>query len=129
MSLASKPVLHGRDHRPGGADPSDPGPWHNVGDSGEPAFQNSWENVGTGLAPMRFRLIIGSPLAAGDSGTPQGNSIEIQGSVIGGLTATVIFTLPVGYRPSHELRLAASDDVGDFVVLRVLASGDVIFGI
>jgi len=124
-----KPVSHGGDHRPGGSDPTYAGVWHNVGDTDEPAFQNSWDNVGDPFAPMRFRLVVGPPSDSGSSIDDRQSVLEIQGSVIGGDTGTVIFTLPDGYRPSHELRLPASDSDGTFVVLRVEANGDVSHGL
>lgn len=125
MSDALKPANHGRDHRGGSLHDGIPAEWHNVGDSGEPAFQNGITNQGGGLVPMRFRLLPGDPLDGGDTH----GCLEIQGSVTGGSTGDVIFTLPIGYRPSHELRLAASDDSGNFLVLRVLANGEVIWGV
>lgn len=91
------------------------GPWVNVGDPGAPPFTNG-ANAGGGLTPMRFRVLLGG-------------GIEIQGSVTGVALGDVIFTLPAGYRPDSELRLAASDDTGAFVAFRILASGDVIYGV
>jgi hypothetical protein len=125
----AKPDRHGSEHRPGGFDPSYTGPWHYVGALGEPAFQSGWVNVGGGLAALRFRLLVGSPADDGDSIDDRGTSLEIQGSVTGGDSGTVVFTLPEGYRPSHELRLPASDDSGGFVVLKVEANGDVSRGL
>jgi hypothetical protein len=92
------------------------GQWIYVGDPGAPAFQNSFANSGGGLVPMRFRKLYGC-------------GIEIEGSVTGGAVGDVVFTLPAAYAPDFELRLAASDDTGGFVVFRVLANGDVIFGV
>jgi hypothetical protein len=42
-----------------------------------------------------------------------------------------VFTLPdePGLRPDYELRLAASDDTGLFMVFRILQNGDVIAGV
>ena len=90
--------------------------WHYVGDTGEPTFQNSWDNAGGGLTPMRFRRLVGG-------------GVEIQGSVTGGTPGTLVFTLPLYYRPDFELRLAASDDAGGFLVFRVLADGSVYAGV
>jgi hypothetical protein len=93
------------------------GHWNYVGDTDKPAFQNSWANAGGDLQTLRYRWHLGG-------------GFEIQGSVTGGATGTVIFTLPEGYRPSEtgdgELRLVGSDDDGNPVVFRLLTNGDVI---
>jgi hypothetical protein len=124
--MAREPIgKHGRDHRPEGHDPSYTERWHTIGDTGEPAFQNTFANAGGGLAPMRFRLVVGPNDQTGELR----KSLEIQGSVGGGSVGAVVFTLPAMYAPDFEVRLAASDDLGGFVVFRVLADGDVIFGI
>jgi hypothetical protein len=106
-----------------GSDPSITGPWHNVGDSGEPSFQNGWGNSGGSLAPMRFRLVVGPPDAVIYT-----RSIEIQGSVTGGSSGAAIFTLPAEYAPDADLHLTACDDSGAFLVLTVQANGNVIAG-
>lgn len=116
--MAEKPVIHGRDHN-NGMDPI-PADWHNVGGSGEPAFQNSWANSGGTKVPMRFRFL---PVRDSSSGQP---GIEIQGSVTGGTTGSTIFTLPVTL--DYDLHLAASDDAGSFLVLTVKQNGDVVAG-
>jgi hypothetical protein len=96
--------------------------WYWVIDA--PIFQNSWANVGSTLMPMRFRISIGYP-----NYLNKDNGSEIQGSVTGGTTGTVVFTLPPAYSPESDLRLSASDDTGQFVVFQVLATGDVIRGL
>lgn len=124
----TSPVYHGTLHAPWGPDPVETEEWHYVGDSGEPAFQNSWANAGDPYAPLRFRLVTGRGASTGDIDTRRA-SLEIQGSVTGGDSGTVVFTLPDGFRPSHELHLPASDDLGGFVVLKVEANGDVSRGL
>src|SRR5262252_7708069 len=99
-------VMHGRDHGRFGADPLPAGPWHYVGATREPPFQNGWDNIGDPYQVMRFRELL-------DEG------IEIQGSVTGGASGTVIFTLPVRYRPVKRLRMAASNSDDTFVILEV----------
>lgn len=59
--------------------------WHSVGSGGEPAFQNSWGNLG-GEAPVQFKK------------DPFGN-VKFRGTLTGVTSGTVAFTLPVGYRP------------------------------
>lgn len=65
--------------------------WHYVGEAGEPAFQNSWANVST-TTKMAFRI-------------REAGVVDIYGHVSGGTSApaTVVFTLPAGYRPSAEI--------------------------
>jgi len=63
---------------------------HIVGQPGEPAFQNSWVNYDAGIYPnarsARFRKY-------------HDGRVRISGFVRGGAAGSVIFTLPVGYRP------------------------------
>ena len=62
--------------------------WHSVGGSGEPAFQNSWANTGSGFQPLQFRKY------------PDG-TVRVRGVISTGATSTTVFTLPVGYRPQY----------------------------
>jgi hypothetical protein len=64
--------------------------WHVVGAAGEPAFQNSWVNYSVSTQIAQFRKF------------PDGR-VKLQGYVKGGSTGTVIFTLPVGYRPPDQV--------------------------
>ena len=60
--------------------------WINVGAAGAPAFQNGWVNFGGGEAPASYyrdRLGI----------------VHFRGLIKSGPTNSVVFTLPVGYRP------------------------------
>lgn len=128
MSDALKPANHGRDHRGGSLHDGIPAEWHYVGDPGEPAFKNGWANSGGDLERIRFSLLPGyDPDEA--TGAGLWGRVEIQGSCTGGADGSVVFTLPEGYRPQKELRRPASDDQGNFVVYRVLATGDVVRGI
>lgn len=67
--------------------------WHEIGDPGEPAFQNFWTNIGGVRAPARYRKIAGI--------------VFVEGSITAGNSSATVFTLPVGYRPMFELRLPA----------------------
>lgn len=114
-------VLRGHEERIRRTERETAGPWIYVGTVGvdadttpdSPPFENGWANSGGGLQPMRFRWVK-------DKGT------EIQGSMSDGTLGVAAFTLPVDYRPANEVRLAASDDLNTFLVLRVLADGSVI---
>jgi hypothetical protein len=69
------------------------GGWHNIGGTGEPAFQNSWANAGTvlGIAVNDARF------------TKEGKWVKLSGIITGGANNTVAFTLPTGYRPSKMI--------------------------
>lgn len=58
--------------------------WFTVGDTGVP-FQNSWVNYDTIWAAAAYRKI--------------GNAVYLRGLVRSGSVPSVIFTLPVGFRP------------------------------
>lgn len=116
--MPEKPLIHGRDHS-NGVDPIQ-ADWIYVGASGAPAFQNSWTNSGGTKVPMRYRYLPEKDMGALQVG------IELQGSVTGGTSGTVIFTIPMTL--DYDLHLAASDDSGNFVVFTVQQSGDVVYG-
>ncbi len=63
---------------------------HAIGGGGEPAFQNSWANSGSGLRDVSFWK-------------DQLGGVHLQGHMSGGASTSVAFTLPLGYRPSAEL--------------------------
>ena len=70
--------------------------WHEIGATGEPAFQNSWANEGSaGNETAAFRK----------DGLDR---LYLKGYIDTGTIAdgTVIFTLPAGYRPTNVLRIA-----------------------
>lgn len=83
----SRPVIHNRDHRRGGADAIN-GRWHYVGGTGEPAFQNSWTNTGGTYGALRFGK--------------NDDELVIHGNVTGGTSGTVVFTLPADHRPEED---------------------------
>lgn len=59
-------------------------PWIYVGTAGAPPFLNGWSNYGTGFTPARFCRRAGITY--------------VQGLIQGGTSATVAFTLPIGFR-------------------------------
>ena len=75
--------------------------WHYVGESGEPAFQNSWANV-SGSVKMAFRIR--------ESGV-----VDIQGTVAPGSSAGV-FILPDGYRPSVAVSIPVAYESSGLLV-------------
>lgn len=62
---------------------------HLVGDTGEPAFVNSWANYTTISNPARFYL------------SPR-KRVWLSGYIDTGVTNTTAFTLPVGSRPPYQ---------------------------
>lgn len=81
-------ALSGTYPQPGLAAPE---AWHEVGTSGQPAFENGWQN--------------GDPadsVTAGFYKDPFG-VVHLKGVVYNGAAGTTIFTLPVGYRPSKTV--------------------------
>lgn len=87
-------------------------PWHEVGDTDEPAFENSWVNFGGAIDTAAFVKD-----AAG--------IVHIKGAVKSGTVGQAVFTLPVGYRPrSREIASVISNDAIGF--MEVLPDGQVI---
>ncbi len=127
-----KPYYHGRDHRPGGTDPATPGPRHYIGDSGEPAFQNSWVNIGGDSVPMHFLIVIGRPNDLNEDGTEivqyQHKVLEIAGETTGRADGTVVFTLPLAYRFEEDRPYPSHDDAGVYVPCRLYVNGEFVRG-
>jgi hypothetical protein len=72
--------------------------WHVIGNSGEPAFENSWVNVGGVYGAMAYRL-------------DTNGVVHLKGRVTGGVANSVICTLPSAYRPAatQGFGIAAED--------------------
>jgi hypothetical protein len=69
-------------------------PWHEVGQTGEPPFQNGWQDLGDGrTAPAAFFK------------DPWG-IVHLRGTVQSGSTGGPIFTLPCGYGPDKDQNFA-----------------------
>jgi len=89
------------------------GDWHEVGASGEVQYVNDWS--GDSNFPIRFKI--------------DGNFLVITGTAFSSdydsSTDNVIFTLPVGFRPPHNIRLYIRDSAGDFVYVFIMANGEV----
>lgn len=80
----------------------EPEAWHYIGDPGEPAFQNSWDNLSA---------IAGAGYDLGSYRKYDGR-VYLGGYYYGGTMGTTIFTLPVGYRPSKKTTIPCF--IGDF---------------
>lgn len=93
----------------GGAHGTDEIAWHYVGDTGEPDFENGWDNfdgVALGFGTAGFD----APLRFGR----KDNEVVIEGFVDGGsATGITIFTLPPGFRPDRfRLTMGFGADAG-----------------
>lgn len=103
---------------PAAGSSDNPEEWHYIGETGEPAFLNSWDNAGFGLTSMAFRR--------------EGGRIGIAGVVTGGAAGSVITTLPLAYRPSPGnagFNGTGTDDFFTntfFATINVLTNGDVL---
>lgn len=64
--------------------------WHEVGTSGEPAFQNLWVNFG---APYNTAAFYKDGFGR----------VHLRGVITSGTSGAAAFTLPTGYRPSATL--------------------------
>lgn len=86
-------------------------PVHQVGDSGEPAFQNGWVNYSSLFNPAAFWK------------DPWG-VVHLRGLVKDGTINTTIFTLPAGYRPEYQQLFVALEE-STLGRVDVLADGQV----
>lgn len=88
--------------------------WHNIGTTGEPAFQNGWDNH---LAPpaerVRFRKVAS-------------NRVELQGLISGGASGSIAFVLPAGYQPTETVRVPLTVDSGEAARLDIHTNGNVV---
>ena len=91
-----------------------PEAWHEVGSSGEPAFQNSWVNYygGTTYDTAAFYKHNGI--------------VYLKGLVRSGTLNTTIFTLPVGYRPDLRQMFVAIQGTNGSVRLEIRSDGTVL---
>lgn len=64
--------------------------WHKIGDTGEPAFANSWVDYNTGTRRAGFRK-------------ESNQVVRLYGMIKNGTVGSAAFTLPVGYRPVGPL--------------------------
>lgn len=83
-----------------------------VGDPGEPGFQNGWVNFGGGFHNVGFRKTI------------EGEVVLRGLAKLGAPINSTVFTLPVGYRPTAQCVFAIASN-GAFGYMTVAATGDV----
>jgi len=67
-----------------------PEPWHEIGASGEPTFQNGWVNESAG--GQTTAAFFKDPFGV----------VHLKGVIVSG-SNSVVFTLPAGYQPAHSL--------------------------
>lgn len=70
-----------------------------VGQTGQPAFQNSWVNFDAGSPP---------PAGVGRHAAfaRRGGLVVLSGVIKTGASGTTAFTLPVGFRPASDMQFA-----------------------
>lgn len=89
------------------------GVWHYVGSGGgEPAFQNSWANGSSGSTKLAFRI-------------REAGVVDIHGNITGGVSGTVVFTLPAKYRPSTATTATATTNTYDSCQVNISTAGEV----
>ncbi|MDQ3730327.1 MAG: hypothetical protein M3355_12150 [Actinomycetota bacterium] len=83
--------------------------WHRPGDPGEPVFQNGWQQW-TGAHQARYYAA-------------QDGQVFIAGHVYhpGPIVPSVVFTLPLGYRPAYNLIVQSNS----YWVWTIRANGEV----
>ena len=89
--------------------------WHYVGASGEPAYENGWQEYHETYIPTRFKKI--------------NDVVHIQGIIKGGAVGysgnTWAFTLPEGYRNSKRLIKTGQSNNTKASVIRIEPDGKV----
>ena len=87
--------------------------WRVVGAAGQPAFQNSWANYGSGYTGARFKK-------------DKENTVFVEGLVASGATGVPIFNLPVGYRVTGgNVLFATQTNANTIGRLELNTSGDI----
>jgi len=115
----NRPIIHGNEHQPRGADPTRTERWHKCGDDGEPALVNSW------AGRLWFKLVVGAP-------NHPNQSLEVMLAVDGGAAGSVITTLPlncVAWADGEKIPGNGHDSAGAFRAFHIDgATGDIIDG-
>lgn len=117
---ANKPVIHGRDHLPGGADPIPDVPWVVVGDpvdnpdiaallgADSPPYEDGFTNADLPKQPLRFRLVF--------------DDFQCAGWTTGGSVGGTVTTIPASYRPTYDQPVVGETDAGVFSGFEVIAA-------
>lgn len=87
--------------------------WHEVGASGEPAFQNSWTQYGVGVATLAFRK-------------DASGFVHIRGVARNGTFNATIFTLPTGYTPDGMEVFQGRSETGGSARININTDGTVV---
>lgn len=82
-------------------------PWHNVGGTGEPSFQNGWGSSRTGYQHQAVASFFKDPFGV----------VHLKGTVQGG-SEGIVFTLPAGYRPALAEFFACSGCSGEYLAVQ-----------
>lgn len=77
--------------------------WRYVGDTDQPAFENSWANEGL-AGQMAFRI-------------RESGIVDLQGYVGSGTPGSTVFTLPADYRPSNDTYLISKGGTAPCLVV------------
>lgn len=85
---------------------------HLVGAVGEPAFANSWANLGGAYQTAGFYKDVTG-------------RVHLRGVVTGGTVNTAMFVVPAGYRPALNLIMAVRDGAGALQRFNVQTNGNV----
>jgi hypothetical protein len=88
-------------------------PWHEIGDAGEPAFQNSWVNFGSGFETAGYWK-------------QSDGWVRLKGVIKNGTTGSlvIVFSLPTGYRPPRSMYFTTQSTDGT-AAIRVDQAGEV----
>lgn len=95
--------------------------WHNIGEGGQPSFENGWQNLNTSVSPCGYRKDASGFVHL--RGVVEG----IPASGTGGYST--IFTLPASWRPaSTEARVCrfAENQVGELDSIYIRSNGQVV---
>lgn len=99
---------------PGGTGADCEEDFHDVGTSGEPPFENGWGNIGSPEAPVGFMLCNGW--------------VHLRGGFAGGTANSVVFTLPVGYRPEFQQEMVIPTTTStSYAIVVVGTDGGVVY--